>query len=86
MLLGQNVSRPSFLFFLSARPSTDSPAVSLLPPFLRRPMAQLAFSTRNTGSLATAHPTQRHLFHRVKTKVGENTPFHYLKWNHQNPN
>jgi hypothetical protein len=87
MLLGQNLSRPSFLFFLSTRPSTGSPVVSLLPPFLRAPMGQLTFPARSPGSPAIAHPNQRRLFRTVKTKAGGKiSPSHYLKRNQPNPN
>jgi hypothetical protein len=60
---------PAFFFSLSAWPSTDSPGVSLLPPFLRGPMAQHAFPMRSPGSLAIAHPNQRRLLRRVMTEA-----------------
>jgi hypothetical protein len=82
MLLGQNLSPPSFLFFLSTWPNTDSPAVSLLPSFLGGPMAQLAFPACSPGSPGTVHPKQHHPLRRVKTV--EFSPSHYLKQNRPN--
>jgi hypothetical protein len=86
MLLGQNLSRPSFLFSLSARPSIDSPTVSLLPSFLCGPIAQLAFPARSLGSPAIAHPNRHQLLHGVRTEAsGKFSPSHYLKRNQPNP-